>query len=74
MPPFAARTGDKPVHYLGAGFQSATAIKKASAERIKEILRILDWLAAPFGSQEDLLLTAGIKDVDYTLDAAAIHS
>ena len=70
VPPFAARTGDKPVHYLGAGFQSATAIKKASAERIKEILRILDWLAAPFGSQEDLLLTAGIKDVDYTLDAS----
>jgi putative aldouronate transport system substrate-binding protein len=31
-------------------------------------LRILNWLAAPFGSQEDLLLTAGIKDVDYHLD------
>jgi putative aldouronate transport system substrate-binding protein len=29
----------------------------------------MDWLPAPFGSQEDLLLTAGTKDVDYTLDA-----
>jgi len=66
--PFAARAGDPPAHYLGAGFQSTTAIKKASPDRIKEILRILDWLAAPFGSQEDLLLTAGIKDVDYKLD------
>ena len=68
LAPFAARDGDTPVHYLGAGFQSATAIKKASPDRIRELLRILDWLAAPFGSQEDLLLTAGIKDVDYTLD------
>jgi putative aldouronate transport system substrate-binding protein len=67
--PFAARAGDRPVHYLGAGFQSATAIKKSSPDRIKEVLRIMNWLAAPFGSQEDLLLTAGIKDVDYTLDA-----
>ena len=66
--PFAARAGDTPTHYLGAGFQSTTAIKKATPDRIKEILRILDWLAAPFGSQEDLLLTAGIKDLDYHLD------
>ena len=68
VPPFAARAGGTPVHYLGAGFQSATAIKKATPERITEVLRLLDWLAAPFGSQEDLLLTAGIKDVDYKLD------
>ncbi len=26
-------------------------------------------MAVPFGSQEDLLLTSGVKDVDYTLDA-----
>jgi putative aldouronate transport system substrate-binding protein len=28
----------------------------------------MNWLAAPFGSQEDLLLTYGLKDQDYTLD------
>ena len=32
------------------------------------MLRILDWLAAPFGSQEDRLLSFGVPDVDYTLD------
>ena len=37
-------------------------------DRIKELLRIFDFLASPFGSQEDLLLQYGIKDVDYTLD------
>ena len=35
----------------------------------KELLRIMNWLAAPFGSAEDQLLTFGLKDVDYTLDA-----
>jgi predicted enzyme related to lactoylglutathione lyase len=50
------------------GFQSATAFKKASADRVKELLRILNYLAAPFGSQEDLLLTAGIPGTDYNRD------
>ena len=44
-------------------------LKKAPDDRIKEVLRIMNWLAAPFGSAEDLLLTVGVKDVDYTLDA-----
>ena len=33
------------------------------------MLRISNWLAAPFGSAEDLLLTVGVKDIDYTMDA-----
>jgi putative aldouronate transport system substrate-binding protein len=44
-------------------------IKKSSPERIKEILRILNYLAAPFGTQEDLLLSYGLKDQDFTVDA-----
>jgi putative aldouronate transport system substrate-binding protein len=36
---------------------------------VKELLRLANWLAAPFGSAEDLLLTIGVKDVDYTLAA-----
>ena len=46
----------------------ATALKKSTPEREKELLRIMNWLAAPFGSAEDQLLTFGLKDVDYTLD------
>jgi putative aldouronate transport system substrate-binding protein len=68
LPPFAAHAGGKPVHFLGAGYLGATALKQAPPERIKELLRILNWLAAPFGSEEDLLLTSGIKDIDYALD------
>ncbi|MBV8083277.1 MAG: extracellular solute-binding protein [Chloroflexi bacterium] len=66
--PFAAHDGQKPVHHLSLGFQSATALKKASADRVKELLGILNYLAAPFGSQEDLLLTSGVKGTDYNFD------
>jgi putative aldouronate transport system substrate-binding protein len=69
IPPFAAHDGQKPTHYLNAAHLGATAIKKTTPERTKELLRILNWLAAPFGSQEDLLLSYGVDGPDYKLDA-----
>jgi putative aldouronate transport system substrate-binding protein len=69
LPPFPAAVGGQPQHFLGPGFIATNALKKASPERIKELLRILDFLAAPFGTQEDLLLQYGLQDVHYTLDA-----
>ena len=68
--PFAAHDGAKPVHFLRPGYIAMNMLKKAPPDRLKEILRIMNWIAAPFGSAEDLLLTVGVKDVDYTLDAA----
>src|SRR4029077_2390868 len=65
--PFAAHDGGKAQHFLGKGYFGTTTFKNASADRIKELLRISNWLAAPFGSAEDLLLTVGVKDIDYTL-------
>ncbi|MBV9580337.1 MAG: hypothetical protein JO057_17255 [Chloroflexi bacterium] len=70
VPPFPASSTSKLGHFYNVGFQSATALKKATADRVQELLRILDYLAAPFGSSEDLLLTAGIPGADYTLDAS----
>jgi putative aldouronate transport system substrate-binding protein len=67
--PFSAVDGQKPITFLGTGFVSMNALKKASPDRIKELLRIMNWLAAPFGSQEDLLLAYGLEGQDYTLDA-----
>jgi len=66
--PFSAQDGAKPIQYLGTGFVSMNVLKKASADRIKELLRIMNWLASPFGSQEDLLLTYGLEGQDYTTD------
>ena len=68
IPPFAAHDGQKPTHYLNAAHLGATAIKKTTPERTKELLRILNWLAAPFGSREDLLLSYGVEGPDYVLD------
>jgi putative aldouronate transport system substrate-binding protein len=59
--------GSKPVYHLGWGNQGNTYVKKASPDRVKEILGVLDYLAAPFGTQEQLLLTYGIKDQDYAI-------
>jgi putative aldouronate transport system substrate-binding protein len=70
LKPFSATAGGKPQAFLSHGFISMNAIKKSSPDRIKELLRIMNFLAAPFGSQEDLLLTYGLKDQDYSLDAS----
>jgi putative aldouronate transport system substrate-binding protein len=69
LPPFPAFDGGKPTHFLGPGFIATNALKKASPERVKELLRVMDYLASPFGTQEDLLLQYGLPDVHYTLDA-----
>lgn len=60
--------GRKAPKFLGGGVYSITAIKKASKDRTKDLLRILDWLAAPFGTEEYLFATYGVKDVGYTLN------
>jgi putative aldouronate transport system substrate-binding protein len=67
--PFAAQDGATVVHHLRPGYIAMNMLKKAPPDRLKEVLRIMNWIAAPFGSAEDLLLTVGVKDVDYTLDA-----
>ncbi|HEV7663072.1 MAG TPA: extracellular solute-binding protein [Chloroflexota bacterium] len=68
LPLFSAHDGGKTSHFVTGGHLWATALKKGTPERTKELLRIMNWLAAPFGSAEDQLLTFGLKDVDYTLD------
>jgi putative aldouronate transport system substrate-binding protein len=68
IPPFPAHDGGKPQHNVTGGHLWATALKKGTPDRIKELLRIMNWLAAPFGSAEDQLLTFGVSGVDYTLD------
>jgi putative aldouronate transport system substrate-binding protein len=69
LDPFRATAGDKPISYLTpGGYSSSNVMKKASPDRIKELLRIMDWLAAPFGSKEDMLLHYGIEGQDFNMD------
>src|SRR5579864_4951041 len=65
---FPAQAGQKPTYYLGTGFVSMNVLKKNTPDKIKEILRIMNWLASPFGSQEDLLLSYGLEGQDFTYD------
>jgi putative aldouronate transport system substrate-binding protein len=68
LPPFAADGARKPTVFAGPGYIAATALKQASPDRIKEILGVLNWMAAPFGSAESMLLEYGVPDEDYNLD------
>ena len=55
--------------YITGGYISTNVMKKASPDRVKELLRIMDYLAKPFGTQEDLLITYGLSPADYTVGA-----
>src|SRR5262249_31158621 len=67
-PPFSApgATATFPLGLSSGGF---SALKQADPDRIREVLRIMNYLAAPFGTQEHLLINYGLRDVDHTLDA-----
>jgi len=60
--------GKKGSMFMSQQLFGFSVIKKASDSRIKELLRMMNYLAAPFGSTEYMLLNYGVKDVDYTLD------
>jgi len=53
--------------YVGPGIFSVTAVKKGEPERVKEILRVLDRMAAPFGSAEATVQAYGVKGTDWEL-------
>ena len=69
LPAFPAVDGGKPTYWATNGLLGYSVIKQAPPDRIKEILRVMNWLAAPLGSQEYLLKTYGLKDQHWTPDA-----
>ena len=66
-PPAAA--GQKPQYYTGRPAFSIAFLKKAPEARVKMLLRVLDYIAAPFGSEEFLLVNYGVKSRDWEPDA-----
>ncbi|MGH2520441.1 MAG: hypothetical protein ACRDF8_11590, partial [Chloroflexota bacterium] len=67
--PLAADSKTKLQGYITGGYISTNVMKKASPDRVRELLRIVDWLAPPFGSQEDMLLSYGLTPADYAVDS-----
>ncbi|HEX8969094.1 MAG TPA: hypothetical protein VF937_14525, partial [Chloroflexota bacterium] len=66
IPP--AAPGFKPTYYNGRPAFSIAFLKKAPEARIKMLLRVLDYIAAPFGSEEFLLINYGVKGRDWEPD------
>ncbi|GAA2621062.1 extracellular solute-binding protein [Dactylosporangium fulvum] len=58
--------GSGPYIVAGTGNFGYTVLKKAPAERIQMLLRVLDYLAAPFGTKEYELTHFGVEGVHFT--------
>lgn len=70
MPAYARTGGQLAKWNLGSGFFSITLLKKQDdPERIKTVLRVLNWLAAPFGTEEYKYRLFGQEGVDHERDA-----
>lgn len=70
MLPFGHDGQSAPVHFLGSGAGALIVLKRAPDERVRELLGILNFLAAPFGTSEQLLVRYGVQDVDFSFDSA----
>jgi putative aldouronate transport system substrate-binding protein len=67
--PFNKEGTGRAGQFVGTGATGTVALKKASADRIKELLGVLNYLAAPVGTSEALLLQYGVEGPDFTRDA-----
>ncbi len=72
MHPFAADGKAKPIYHSGPSNFGMSFLKKASADRLKLVLRVMNYLASPFGSQEWALLNYGIEGTHFTRDAQGV--
>jgi putative aldouronate transport system substrate-binding protein len=67
--PFGANGGPGMYWFGRPNFGYVVMPNTLSQDRIKMLLRVLNYIAAPFGTEEDLLLRFGVKDVEWTADA-----
>jgi putative aldouronate transport system substrate-binding protein len=70
--PFSADGKAKPIYHTGPSNFGISYIKKADPERVKLLLRVLNYIASPFGSQEWALLNYGVEGVHYTRGADGV--
>ncbi|HEY3478898.1 MAG TPA: extracellular solute-binding protein [Streptomyces sp.] len=66
--PYTPSNGAKPGMDRARGIFGYTVLKKATPDRIKLILRVLDFLASPFGTKEYELTHFGIEGTHFTRD------
>lgn len=70
---YFAPDGGKPTLFRGSPAAIFSFIKKTDDRaRVEELLAIADFAAAPFGTEENMLINNGVEGVHYTLDAQNI--
>ncbi|HEY1291826.1 MAG TPA: extracellular solute-binding protein [Chloroflexota bacterium] len=69
VPPFPANPSSKPVHFLGTGANLLTVMKSTTPEQAKKLLGVLNYLSAPFGTQEYLTMWYGVEGSEFDFDA-----
>jgi putative aldouronate transport system substrate-binding protein len=60
--------GGKGTQFQDWGGNQITALKKAGQDRVQQVLGVLNYLAAPFGTSEYLNLQYGKQGVDFNFD------
>ncbi|NQD88630.1 sugar ABC transporter substrate-binding protein, partial [Paenarthrobacter sp. CM16] len=68
--PFSADGKVKPVYDMGYGTVGFTPFKKADEGKIRELLALINYLSAPFGTVEYMQKNFGELGQDYTIDAS----
>ncbi|MGW4795988.1 extracellular solute-binding protein [Nonomuraea sp. NPDC004297] len=66
--------GPSATPWQGAGMFGYVTFKKAAPERIKLLLRISDYLSAPFGTKEYELANYGVEGVHFTKEDGGIKT
>ncbi|MFG3367652.1 sugar ABC transporter substrate-binding protein [Streptomyces sp. NPDC048156] len=64
--PFKPSNGAQPGHWFSPGADYFTVLKKAPKARIQMLLRVMDFLAAPFGTKEWELVNYGVEGTHFT--------
>ena len=67
--PFGWNGKAKPVYDMGYGTVGFTPFRKTDTGRVKELLSLINWLSAPFGTAEYLQKNYGTVGQDFTFDA-----
>jgi putative aldouronate transport system substrate-binding protein len=70
--PFSADGKTKPIYHTGPSNFGISYVKQGSDDRVKLLLRVLNYIAAPFGSAERTLLDYGVEGVHFNRDANGI--
>ncbi len=70
--PFSADGTAKPIYHTGPSNFGVSFVKKGDADRVKLLLRVLNYIASPFGSQEWALLNYGVEGVHYNRSADGV--